>query len=389
MNPIKKINLTDSHPRRKKSFRKFFLVFIILAVFLLGLFFWFSTSTSTSIFSFVIPGSPIKSSDDRVNILLLGNAGGNHDGAMLTDSIIVASYNLKSRSVTLISVPRDLWLDSVKAKTNAVYEIGQARGDGLKFAEDKIDDILGIPIQYGIRIDFNGFAEAIDLVGGVDVNVANAFDDFEYPIQGMENELCGNVEKEVDISSEQASQLGLQTGKQKVFVDLNDHIATQSADFPCRFERIHFDKGNIYMNGETALKFVRSRHGLSNEGSDFARSKRQQLVLQAFRSKVLSLQTLANPQKITGLVETFGKSFETDIPTTLFLNFYGLVENAGSTKSIVLGNLDDGKSVFINPPLSDYGGAWVLIPPNNDFTLVKEYLKKVLNENTDTGGSTK
>ncbi len=399
---IRKVNIGDllSHGKTKKSkkksiFIKIFFGLLILVLFV-AIYTWMSTSSSSSsIFNFVMPGNPIKSSEDRVNILLLGNAGGNHDGALLTDSIIIASYNLKTHKAVLISVPRDLWLDSVKAKVNAVYEIGQAKGDGLKYAEDKIDDILGIPIHYGVRIDFSGFSKAVDLVEGVDINVGNSFDDYEYPIEGKENDLCGYIEKEIDLTEDQIKALNVPIvtpnpsgtpnpeawfpGKRKVLVDPGGKIATESASFDCRYEHIHFNKGVSHMDGETALKFVRSRHGTNSEGSDFARSKRQQLVLQAFRSKVLSLNTLANPQKVGGLVDTFGKSFETDIPKSLFLNFYGIVKNTESTQSIVLGNLEDGKSIFINPPLADYGGGWVLIPPNNDFTPVKDYLKKVLN----------
>lgn len=398
---IKKVNLGNlpahkfkSRSKFRSSLKKLFLGLVIFFGLIIGGFFLFSNSSSSSIFSFVMPGNPIKSTDDRVNILLLGNAGGTHDGAMLTDSIIIASYNLKTHKAVLISVPRDLWLDGVKAKVNAVYEIGQAKGDGLKYAEDKIDDILGIPIHYGVRVDFSGFSKAIDLIGGVDINVANSFDDFEYPIEGKENDLCGYTEKEMDLTEDQLKALNVPVsspnpsgtpdpnvwspGKRKVLIDPGGKIATESASFDCRYEHIHFDKGISHMNGETALKFVRSRHGTNGEGSDFARSKRQQIVLQAFRSKVLSVDTLANPQRIGGLVDTFGKSFETDIPKSLFLNFYGIVKNTDNTQSIVLGNLEDGKSIFINPPLADYGGGWVLIPPNSDFTPVKDYLKKVL-----------
>jgi polyisoprenyl-teichoic acid--peptidoglycan teichoic acid transferase len=311
-------------------------------------------------------------------------AGGNHDGALLTDSIIVASYNLKSKDVTFFSIPRDLWLDNAKQKVNAVYETGLEKGvsssdPGLKYAEDKIDDVMGLPIHYGIVLDFSGFSKAINLVGGVDVNVPNTFDDYEYPIQGRENDLCGLQEKEVDLTPEEASSSGLQPGKQKVLINSSGKIATDSASFACRFEHIHFDKGLTHLDGVEALKFVRSRHAFGVEGSDFARSRRQQLVIEAFRDKVLSAETLANPGKLISLVDTFGKSLVTDIPKTQYLEFYGLTKSATHVTSVVLGNLGNGKSLFINPPLADYGGAWVLIPPKNDFQPVKDFVRDTLN----------
>ena len=187
-------------------------------------------SSTSSVFKYAFSqSSNIKSTDDRVNVLLLGNAGGTHDGPYLTDSIIVASYNLKTHKVTMVSIPRDLWIEGAKGKVNAIYEIGEAKyGGGLKYTEDKIDDILGIPIHYGVRIDFRGFAKAVDLVGGVDIEVEKTFDDYNYPIEGKENDLCGNLEKEVELKDEEAKNLGLKAGKQKILVDPSGKPATVS-----------------------------------------------------------------------------------------------------------------------------------------------------------------
>lgn len=375
--------------RHEKMLKKIQPLLIILSLVIAVAFAWSFLHTSSSVFQFAIGGgSALKSTDDRVNILLLGLAGGKHDGAYLTDSIIVASYHLKSHKVTLISIPRDLWLDSIKNKVNAAYEVGllgKNGGNGLKFAEDKIDDILGIPIHYGIRIDFSGFAKAVDLVEGVDVEVPKTFDDYNYPITGKEDDLCGLQEKEIELNDEKIKmidpdgKLNLKAGKQKLLVDLNDKVATQAADFACRFEHIHFDKGVQHLDGETALKFVRSRMGTNGEGSDFARSRRQQLVLQSFRNKVLSLQTLFNVQKISGLISTFGESVETDIEKERFLELMSLLKKQDGSESIVLGDIGNGKSVFETGSPGVYG-AYVLVPPNNDFSNVKEYLKTKLDE---------
>lgn len=369
----------DLQPRRvrKSKFQRWFPWSVLVAAILVILLWVLSDSQSGA--HFIFGGSGLKSTDGRVNVLLMGIGGGNHEGALLTDSIIVASYNLKTKDVTLFSIPRDLWLDNIQGKVNTAYEIGKEKDGGLKYAEDKIDDILGIPIHYGVVLDFSGFSKSIDLMGGVDVNVPNTFDDYEYPIEGRENDLCGLQEKEMDITPEEASSSGLQPGKQKVLVDASGKIATDSASFACRFEHIHFDKGLTHMDGVSALKFVRSRHALGEEGSDFARSRRQQLVIEAARNKILSVQTLSNPGKITSLISTLGSSLDTDIPATQYLEFYNLSKNAAHTNSVVLGQLGSGKSLFINPPPSDYGGAWVLIPPNKDFNIIKDFVKNTLN----------
>ena len=376
-----------SHGKKQSAFVKITVLLVVLAVIIYAIY-WYFTSSGSSAFGFILKKEQIKQEDGRVNVLLLGNAGGKHDGASLTDSIIVASYDLKMNKATLFSIPRDVWLDNADAKINTVYQLGKTQhedGDGLRYAEQKIGEIMGLPIHYGIRVDFNGFAKAIDLVEGVEVQVPKTFDDFNYPIEGKEDDLCGLVEKEIEISEEQFKTLKLpaktpseKTGEGKVkiktLVGLNDKIATEAADFACRFEHIHFDAGKAQLDGTTALKFVRSRHGTNGEGSDFARSKRQQLVIDGFRAKVLSLETLLNPQKLLGLASTFGESFETDIANDKFLDFYNLSKKLQSTENIVLGDLGKGESVFVVGAPNKYG-AFVLVPKNGDWKVVSDFVK--------------
>src|SRR3989338_1496591 len=85
--------------------------------------------------------------------------------------LIVLSLNLKTKQTVMFSSPRDLWMDNIKQRINATYEIGKKTGSGLSFAEDKIDDILGLTIHYGVLINFDGFGKAIDLVDGIDIEV--------------------------------------------------------------------------------------------------------------------------------------------------------------------------------------------------------------------------
>lgn len=373
-----------SRRRLSGNFRRFKGLIIIVCFIFIPTLLWSLSNSNGGVFQFLFSRNSLKSTDNRVNVLLLGIGGGNHDGADLTDSIIVASYNLKNHNVTLFSIPRDMWLPNINEKINAAYEIGKAKGMGLSFTEDKIDDVLGVPIHYAVLMDFSGFSKAIDLVGGVDVNVPETFDDYEYPIDGKENDLCGLTEQQMTLTDDQAKQYGLSPGLQKVLIDSSGKIATDSANFDCRFEHIHFDKGPAHLDGLTALKFVRSRHALGPEGTDFARSRRQQLVLQSFREKALSLQTISNPAKVAQLWSTFGQSVLTDIPTGEIPQFYSLAKNVSKTNSLVLGDLGGGKSLFINPPPSDYGGAWVLTPPGNNEQIVIDFVKQTLNQDNQS-----
>ncbi len=136
------------------------------------------------------------------------------------------------------------------------------------------------------------------------------------------------------------------------------------------------------MDGETALKYVRSRHGTNGEASDFARSARQERVITAIRSQVLSFETLTNPQKIGDLVKTLGKSIDTDISLNDGVEFYKLSKNLVKTYSIILND-----SILFHPNPSDYGGSYVLVSQDDDFSTIHEYIEKIFKEDAKNEAS--
>ena len=385
------VRLSDQnfHQRRSNRILKRFkpILLVVSLLIFAGLVISFFKGPAT-VFQYAFPASGLKSTEDKINVLLLGNAGGRHDGAYLTDTVIVASYNPETKSAYFISLPRDLWLDQYKLKLNAVYEAKMGSEEGLKFAKEAVSQILGVPIHYGVRIDFSGFERAVDEVGGLDIEVDKTFDDYLYPIEGKENDLCGWVEEEKEFNEEEAKKYNIETGKRKVLTK-DGQIATDSADqekgydyFRCRFEHIHFDKGLQFMNGEAVLKYVRSRMGNNREGSDFARSARQQKVIEAFRKKVLSLETLVNPKKIASLITTFGQSFETDISIDDMIRFYKLSKQIEKSGNFVI-NSTGGDALLVNPPPSEFGGAWILIPKAGNFSQIQTYVQKILSGEID------
>ena len=370
-------NLKKRHLR--KIIKKFLPFAVIIGILFSIAFFLSAKSSSESIVSYIFSNNGLKSNNGLVNVLLLGTAGGSHDGPNLTDTIMVASYNLKTNKLYLISIPRDLWLPEFKNKANTVYQLGLNQGNGLNFTKTVMGNIVGLPLRYALRIDFQGFIDSIDALGRVDVAVANTFDDYNYPIAGKENDLCGYSEKEIDFSADEAAKLNIPPGKMKVIISPDGQIATDSAQedvgakyFTCRYEHIHFDKGLIHMDGTTALKFVRSRHGTNGENSDFARSKRQEVVIKAIREKILSFETLSNPQKLSDLVKALGKSIDTDISIKNAIEFYKLSKKLVETKSLVL-----DESLLYHPLATDYGGAYVLISQDDDFSTIGEYIRNV------------
>lgn len=284
------------------------------------------------------PGN-LASTDGRTNILLLGAGGAGHEGVDLTDTVIFISTDLATADTLLLSLPRDIWVPSMRAKINTAYHYGQERrsGGGLILAKAAVSEILDQPVHYAILVDFDGFKQAIDLLGGVEINVEHAFDDYKYPIPGME----------------------------------------EAEPEELRYEHLHFDAGQQQMDGVRALKYVRSRYAESEEGTDFARSRRQQRLLLAVKDKILSTQTLLNPKKIAELVNIFGKSIDTDIGQNEYGGFIKLAlrfKQENLRTEVLDGKVEGREGYLINPPPYQYDGQWVLIPRTGKWNEIQDYV---------------
>ncbi|HKC04783.1 MAG TPA: LCP family protein, partial [Patescibacteria group bacterium] len=190
---------------KRKILRHVFLVRIFLIILILGIlavlgFGAFKISESlglgnifTLASSFIsAPNSVVASSNGRTNILIMGKAGGSHDGPDLTDTMIVASLSFTKPEIVTISIPRDLWIPEIRAKINSAYYWGNQKnpGGGITFAKAITQEVVGIPIHYGVVIDFSAFKDIVDSIGGIDVNVEKGFTDKLYPIAGRENDTC-------------------------------------------------------------------------------------------------------------------------------------------------------------------------------------------------------
>lgn len=305
--------------------------------------------------------------DQRVNILLLGIGGGKHEGPLLTDTIIFASLDPQKNQVTMITIPRDLWVPELEQKINVAYTIGDRKkdGGGLLLSKALVSRIVGQKVDYGFRVDFNGFIKAVDLIGGIDVAVERAFDDYEYPLSGKEADTCGFEGEEFEKRATEEAQLEA---------------------FPCRYEHLHFEKGVQHIDGETALKYVRSRHAKGPEGTDFARSMRQEKVINAVKDKVFSAGTLLNPIKLVSLYEAFQDSIDTDIEKKEYDDFVKLAQKmkGATTKSYVMDYGDDQQGrpgLLINPPITDeFNNQWVIIPRsgNGNYNEIHNFIACVL-----------
>jgi len=369
--------LGEAQPQKKtKPFFKVFLISVVLltltigALFLLNIDKYFLKGPQTVVQ--LITDSGLKNTDGRTNVLLLGIGGAGHEGPSLTDTIIVASIEKEGKDVALVSIPRDMWSPTVSAKINSAYAFGLEKGDGIGLAKKSVEEAIGLPIHYVGRIDFRGFTRAVDLVEGLDLEVENAFVDTKYPIPGKEDDLCGLTLETQEKDGVKVEVVKDATGSAMPISELTDF----NNPFTCRFETISFKKGSAHMDGTTALKFVRSRHGSNDEGSDFARSARQQKVLLAFRQKVLSKETLTSPKTIIDLLKSFGESIDTNIggeEVPFFAKLFKEVKSE-NVRRIVLHSGRDESVLEVGDPAS-HGGQYVLAPKSGNYDDLANYIK--------------
>ncbi|OGF31093.1 hypothetical protein A3H09_04145 [Candidatus Falkowbacteria bacterium RIFCSPLOWO2_12_FULL_45_13] len=279
---------------------------------------------------------------DRINILLLGIGGKNHDGGLLTDTIILASLKPSQKKVALVSFPRDLavpienmgWqrINSV----NAYAEMKTPGSGGLALSQT-ISDILETPIDYYLTVDFTGFEKIIDHLGGVKINVENTLDDYKYPILGNED-----------------------------------------APWDRRWEYLHIAKGEQTMDGGLALKYVRSRHAFGTEGSDFARARRQQKVLEAIKEKVMSINTLFKPAMISKIIGEINNNHSTNLKIWEIIKLWSLSIDINS-ENIYNRVLDDSPGGLLVATTGE-DGAFLLAPKSGDFSEIKYLVKNIFTD---------
>ena len=192
---------------------------------------------------------------ERVNVMMVGYGGAEHEGAFLADSIQILSIDPATDTTTTIPIPRDLWIEGIDAfsqngKVNEVFADGHILADGdeaakLDTAADLLatvlSDVTGLEIHHWLAIDFDGVRDMVDAVGGVTVN---------NPVRFM------------------------YTGPEE------NHLRGYWDEGP-------FEAGEIHLNGEQALWYARARYtSVVSESNDFARSVRQARILAALRSKL-------------------------------------------------------------------------------------------------------
>jgi polyisoprenyl-teichoic acid--peptidoglycan teichoic acid transferase len=259
--------------------------------------------------------------ENRISILLLGIGGEGHEGPYLTDSIVLVQIEPQTKHITLISIPRDYLLAAAPLpgrKINAAFAEGFASSNknwntAGTWAIQAVEKISGQTIPYFAVVDFAGFAKAIDEIGGVEVTIDTTFTDFTFPN------------------------------------NTNGYLPP-----------VTFTKGTEHMDGKRALIFARSRHAAGTEGSDFARSSRQQKIVQAFKQQVVSKNIVTEPQTINKLLDVFANHFHTNLDPAELYRLYTLSKDL-KKEDITSISLSPQTGLICDRILAETG-AYVLAP---------------------------
>lgn len=336
-------------PGKKRFYKKrWFKILLVIVVLLAATGGWLMYKTGTTLSKistkdgFIaslwksIPGigsDQLKGQNEgQINVLLIGMRGNNMPGGgLLADTIMVVAIRPQENKIALISIPRDLYVSDPgtlgKSKINAINSIYEKKGEGqgMEMMKQVVGEVTGLPIHYAIRIDFKGFKELIDAVGGVDIFLDNPFSE---PNQ---------------FEGEEAANFSLPAGKN-------------------------------HLDGQKGLFFVRARYA----SSDFERAKRQQQVLIALKDKMLSLGTLSDFGKVNNILNILGDDVRTDMDISEMKKFFDLANqiNNPQIKQRVFDTEPNGL-LYSSKADTPEGKTYILLPVGGNYDKIHEACKNI------------
>lgn len=276
---------------------------------------------------------------NKINILLVWRWWWDHDAPDLTDTIILASLDKKKHLISMLSIPRDLYVEygdqfGSEWKINWIYAktyyATESKEKWMKALQEKISQITWEKIDYYLNVDFNWFTKVVDALGWIEINVPNNFVDDQYP------------------------------------------------DDNWGYRTLVFRKWTWNFSWDNALKYARSRHSTS----DFDRSLRQQQVISWVKQKVIEADYLTSPKKIKEFYNIYKKYVFTDIWVTDLLTFLPVFTDAEKIKMLSY-NINDSCFYWSNtcekwgflyiPERSLYNWMSVLLLNNTDKENLSNY----------------
>ena len=245
-----------------------------------------------------------KNITEPFSVLLLG-VDSEYDGlannaAFNGDSIMLITFNPKTLSATVFSIPRDTYVP-IACNNNKSYKINSAAGYGTKCMIDTVQNLTDITIDYYVKINFKGVVALVDALGGITLDIDKP--DF----------------------------------KKNLKVDCKGMVCEQNSNRQFGDNLVYIEPGtNKKLNGEQALAYSRNRHQWAS--SDFKRIEHQQAVVTAIANKA---KTIRNIDTLYKVLNAIANNIDTNMSTKQILNFYNVGKN-------ILLNHNFNENEFIN-----------------------------------------
>lgn len=350
----------------RKSIKRFFKMLLIIIVLIGGFlaikaFIAYSKIFDGNLFDAFTSSQPLKQdANGRSNILIFGTSEDDpheHDGAALTDSIMIVSVDQNKKIAAITSVPRDLWVkydDSCEfgyqGKINVVYECadsnkkeGQYSEKGAVSLRKKVGEVYGLDIQYSIFVGYKAVQQAVDAVGGIDITIN---------------------------SSDPRG------------------ILDRNFDWECNFRcyYVKYSNGPAHLDGKHALALSRARNDAGGYGlsrGNFDREVNQQKIMVALRNKASSAGTLANPVAASRLIDSLGNNIRTNFVSGEIKTLINLARDINEKKidSFSLADEDPG---LLTTGMVD--GQSVVRPTAGvyDYSAIRAYIVRRLTQDEAT-----
>lgn len=271
-----------------------------------------------------------KPENDRWDLLVLGIRGKDSEdadetGALLTDTMIVISYDKKTGKTSMVSIPRDFYVriyGEKRDKINSVYEIGILRKNGIGFTKKLLSRITGVYIDSAVVLDFSSFKKIIDDLGGLDIILDKPFSEKQ--------------------------QWGYE---------------------------FSLPAGTNHLDGENALYYARSRFS----SSDFDRAQRQQKVIMAVKDKVMTLDLLSDPIKTLSILNTIRSNIETDLNIWDIGSLIDLSKQFNEADEKVKRYVITTENLIYESHIqTDVGNLYVLLPNGDNFLQLKQLFQEII-----------
>lgn len=314
--------------------------------------------------------------DGRINVLLLGMRGENvPGGGLLADTIMVLSLHPKNEEkesgdtarASIISIPRDLFVKmpgrEEQRKINAAYALGEERskGGGIEDMQNIVGEVTGLKIPYAVVINFKGFTDLVNAIGGITVTLNESFSE---GVQFREPHVCDANIYTVPTRPPQYEHKYYTRSEGTRYI-AKSYLLCYNKDQECGgvFE---LPAGANELDGEKALCYARARY----QSNDFRRAERQQQVIQAIKDKAFSAGTLADFGKINALLDSLGDNFLIDMEAweaKRFFELYQENQDAVLTQKV----LEDSEEGLLYSPNATPEHGYILLPRGDNYDRIR------------------